>query len=211
MNALIDELRKETFPIIFTNKDLDTINFDKFELKEMLEEALMNKWVHNIYKDIYTLARMYRRSLLSGGVLAQMIEPDSYVSTYYVLGNAGWIPEAVHNVSSITNKAFMRVETDRFGSYRYDKIYDVAPAAGIYIEEDDNGKYKSATPLRAVCDYIYMFDKNWDSAEDLIINLRIHDDDLEELKKEDFEEMHDQFGIKNIENFLIGLRKDLYL
>ena len=211
MNILIDELRKETFPILFTHKDLKKLHFDASELEELLEETLMDKSVHHIYKDIYTLARMYRRSLVSEAVLAQMIVPDSYVSTYYVLGMAGWIPEAVHNVSSITNTQSIDIDTDKFGSFFYNKIYDSIPAGGIHIEEDDNGTYKSATPLRAVCDYICMFNKNWDSVEDLAINLRIHNEDLEELSKEDFDELHSQFGIKNAEDFLVGLRKDLGL
>ena len=209
MNDFIKRLQEKDVPILFTSKDLKKLFFDKDELEYLLKESLRNKSVYNIYKDIYTLARMYRRSLLSEGVLAQMIVPRSYVSTLYVLSMVNWIPEAVYTVSSITDGDSIRYNFENFGSFRYDKLYIKVPTAGVYFKEDDNGKYRTATPLRAICDYMYMFNKNWDGAEDIHIELRIHYDDLEELKKEDFDILHNKFGIENIEKFLIGLRRDL--
>jgi len=211
MNIFVEKLQSPDFPILFTKKDLKKLAFEKDVLDDLFNEAIIKSFVVNVYKGIYTLERMYRRTLLENGVLAQKIIPYSYVTTYSVLGDEGWIPEAVCKVTSITNGNSIVIDTGKFGSFRYDKIFDNIPTAGIFLKKTDQGEYKRASPLRAICDYMYMFNKDWKGMKALSTNLRIHYEDLENLKKDDFECLQGQLGIKNLEVFLSNLRKELKL
>ena len=211
MNILIEKLQSNEFPILFTEKDLKKVLIEKSVLDTLFKEAIIKSWIVNVYGDIYTLDRKYRRNLLESGVLAQMLMPYSYVSTYSVLSEEGWIPEAVRKVTSITNKNSIVINTEKFGSFRYDKVYDTIPIAGIFTKITDQGEYKRATALRAICDYMYMFNKNWNSIEDLNINLRIPYEELQNLKKNDFECLQGKLGYKNLEIFLDNIREELNL
>jgi len=211
MNVLVEKIKQPDFPIFFTKNDLAKLSIGGSKLDKLFEESLKNSYIIHIYNDIYTLSKKYRRALISEGVLAQMIVPNSYTSTYYVLSDEAWVPEAVYNVTSITECKNMTIRTKNFGIYDYYNLYNYIQTAGIYDHETSNGIYRRAKPLRALCDYIYMHEKQWTNIEDLDINLRLDIDELEQLKKEDFDELQGTFKVKNVEIFLTGIRKELKL
>lgn len=211
MNILIDRLRQNDFPILFRFENLFNIGLNKEDVNVLLNEAIKYKWIDNIYEDIYTLGYKYRKAFVPEGILAQMIDPQSYVSFLYILSDYGWIPEAVYNIISVTDNKDMIVWTKKNGGFKYRKLYNNIPLAGIYVEDYGIESYKKATPLRALCDYVYLFNCNWDKIDYLEDHLRIKMDSLEELKAGDFDELQDVFKIPNVENFLVGIRKELGL
>ena len=211
MNELVEYIRNNNFPVLFRYNDLLKTGLKKYLLNEFLVEAVKRKYIDNIYKDIYTLSRMYRRNLVCEGVLSQMIVPNSYVSLRYVLSDVLWIPESVYNITSITNGTNLLINTENFGSFKFINIYKNIPVAGIYIENSSIGNYKRATPLRALCDYVCLYEKKWDNIGYLEDHLRIMPESLENLREKDFDELQGVFKIHNIENFLIGIRKELGL
>lgn len=209
MNKFIETLQKPDFPVLFTYKDLEEIYFDKNELKDLFHEAIINYSINNIYKDIYTLARRYRRALVAEGVLAQMIVPNSYASLLYVLSVDGWIPEAVYNVTSVIVGKKITVDTEKFGSFFYYNVCNKLILNGVHKEETSNGTYLKATPLKALCDYVCKYGHKWAGVDDVNDYLRIPYYKMEELKKEDFDEIQGSYNIKNVEYFIESLKKDL--
>jgi len=212
MNRLVEVLSKKKFPVLFRLDDIYKIKMKKKEINLNFQEALKNEYIKKIYGDIYTLGFDYRKMLIHEGVIAQMIEPDSYISMSYALRSVNWIPEAVNNIVSVTNGEKRTVRTEYGCSYKYVKIYEKYPFAGIYEEETKMGNFKMAKPLRALCDYIHEFGFKWRSVGLLEDHLRIWTSTLEEdLKAEDFDELQGKFEIENIELFLSSIRKDLRL
>ena len=209
MNELVERLKKDDFPVLFKLKDLEKSGFDKSELNILFNEAVQKHCINHIYRDIYTLAKTYRREVIDEAILAQMIVPDSYVSLFYVLSVNSWIPEAVYNVSSVIVGDKITIDTDTFGSFFYYGICDKMILNGVYKEKNDSGFCMKATPLKALCDYVCMFNHSWkgiDSANDY---LRVSYHKMEELRKDDFDEIQGSYKIKNVEAFIESLRKDL--
>jgi len=212
MNDLVKMLRENNFPGIFRYEDILKFNFGEKNSKIMFDEALKNKWIDILYKGIYTLKEKDRRMPVSVGALAQMIEPDSYLSLYYVLCEYSWIPEYIFSATNVTlNKSF-NVEVDKYGTFIYVKLYENISPKGIYEENNIMGNYKRAKPLRALCDLIYYKNRNILDLDSLYEGLRVDSSVLEEdLKSVDFEEIQGSFGIIQIERFLENIRKELGL
>jgi len=212
MNKLVELVLKKEFPVIFGIDDIYQIKMNINDLNKYFQEALKQEYIKKIYGNIYTLGFKYRKMLINEGVIAQLLEPDSYISGSYALRYVDWIPEAVNNIVCIYNGNGKTIKTDYGCSYKYIKIYDKYPKVGIYKEETAMGDFMIAKPLRALCDYVHEFNFKWRSVGLLEDHLRIWTCILEEnLKSEDFDELQGKFNIENIELFLEGIRIDLRL
>jgi len=209
MNKLVEKIIEKNMPVLFRYNDMEQLGFEKRELEKYVQNAVVFKYLHNIYKDIYTLSNMYRKILIPEGMLAQMIIPGSYTSLYYVLSDENWIPEAVYNVSSVIVGDKITVDTDEFGSFFYYGICDRLILKGVRKQVSNIGFYYKATPLKALCDYVCMFKKDWKGIDAPNDYLRVKYHKMEELTKEDFDEIQGSYNIKNVEVFIESLRKDL--
>jgi len=214
MNELVNMLIKNgNLPVLFTFNDFKKIGFQKSEYLKELKEGLDKKYIDCVYNEIYTLNIKYRERAIPKRMLSQMIVPDSYISMYYVLYDYGWIPEMIFSVTSVTVKENYMIDTNGYGTFIYTPLYEKMPTAGICVKKDFQGEYKMAKPLRALCDQLYFTSKEWPwSLLNIYENFRIFPDLLEEnLTGNDFDELQGTFGVKNIENFLKEIRKELAL
>ena len=213
MNELVNMLMTDrTLPLLFTFKDFEKLGYIKHEFDNYIKEAVQNKYIENIYGDIYSLTVKYTDKFLPRELLAQMIMPDSYVSLYYVLYEYGWIPETIFPITSVTTKEKCIIDTETCGTFMYDNVYNKEQKAGIYLEEDSNGYYKIATPLRALCDLLYSEKKSYTSTDELYEDYRIDKESIiQDVKSKDFDELQGTFGIESIEDFLKSIRKELQL
>jgi hypothetical protein len=146
--------------------------------------------------------------LPNSNVLAQKFVPDSYISLESALRNAGWIPEAVYVIISVTTSTKKVINTPFRRFY-----YEIIPQRNIYTGTvrqtyyDDN--YREAKPLKALADYIYERSLDWTTIEPLVESLRIEIDDLETLTGDDFNELEGNYESSFVERFLSGIRKEL--
>jgi len=213
MNDLIKVLQEDNFPVLFRKNEITDKILSIYGIKNisfLFKEAINSKWIDNVYGDIYTLGDLYRKTLVSGCVLSQMIQPNSYVSTYYVLSEENWLIDGIVNISNITVEKEEDIYTKGYGGCFFRNLYGYEIESGIYWDEDDNGKYRRAKPLRALCDLIYGRRDKIYSIENMEIVLRIPEYMFwEELKKDDFDELHGKFKIDEIENFLTSLRGEI--
>jgi hypothetical protein len=211
MDKFIERLRQDDIPIIFKFKDLKKIDIEEGELKYLLEESVIRGNIYNIYEDIFTLTRMYRRDLIAEGVLARMIMPNSYVSLLYVLSKYNWIPEASKNVFSVCLGKNIDIYTRKFEGYIYYNICDELKLRGVHNKNTTSGEYFEATLIKALCDYICRNKCEWKDVDDANDYLRIPYYMIEETKIDDIEEVQGSFKIKDVEDFIEGFKKDLKL
>jgi len=215
MNKLVNILMTNSdLPLLFTFKDFEKIGYKKYEFEKELKEGLEKKYIDRVYGDIYMLDVKHHNRFVPTRALSQMIMPNSYVSMYYVLCDYNWIPEMVFSITSVTTGKDCTIDTDGYGTFMYHHLYDKLPTTGICIEEDFEGTYRIAKPLRALCDLLYFTDKEWPwSIDNLYEVFRISKKfSLEEdLNSADFDELQGTIGIESIENLLQDIRKELAL
>ena len=119
----------------------------------------LSRWVRSgrlvrIHKGWYTLASPYRRATLDLFVVACMIKPGTYVSTYSALSYHGIIPEHVPETTCVTTGRPVSIETP-FGRFRYRHI---KREAFWGYEEIQRGSQSSfvAKAEKALLDLIYL-------------------------------------------------------
>jgi hypothetical protein len=210
MDTLIKKIKESNITSVFTTDDLLNIGLDKLSLDEMLKNAIINNDIIHIKNDIYTLGKMLRKELISEGVVSKKLVSDSYVSMEFVLSDISWIPEAVYVVTCVTNGKNQDINT-KFGNYEFVKMPQKKYAAGVERINEGINYYDKAKPLKALADMIYIREYEWETLKPLHESLRIEYDDLESLTKNDFDELHETYGVSYVEKFLYGIRKELYL
>ena len=209
MNILIEKLTETDFPTIFKYDDLSKLDLEKGFLDNLLKESLASNEIIDISNNIFTLNKLYRKHLLSWQVISQKLVPDFYVSLEFVLSDVSWIPEAVYTVTCVTKGEPFFLDTKKYGRYRYINLPAKNLLAGVEEAEDDNGAYKVAKPLKALADIICRDEYNWTTLYPLHESFRIEDEDLETLTAKDFDELQGSCEVKNVEDFLCGIRKEL--
>jgi hypothetical protein len=210
MVDLMENIKQSNITSLFTSGDLYKFGYKEPYVSERLQKAVMDCEIINIKKDIYTLGTMLRKELVDNRVLAQMLVPLSYVSMEHVLSEVSWIPESVYVVTSVTQGENKYIETE-YGRYDYINIPSKKFYAGVRHITEGVYEYNQAVPLKALADIIFERKYNWTTLKPLYESLRIEDDDLENLTGSDFDELHETYGISNVENFLYGIRKELGL
>jgi hypothetical protein len=141
--------------------------------------------------------------------MAQHLYGPSYVSLESALSWHGWIPEAVHAVTSASFKKAKEFTTP-LGVFGYDRV----PQRVFYREverlTDAGGNvFLMAAPLKALADYVYVRKKNWTKIEPAIRSLRIEPEELEQVTDSMLAALADNYSNSRVKRFLEGLGKDL--
>jgi hypothetical protein len=79
------------------------------------------------------------------------------------------------------------------------------------IDLETGAAFFMAEPLKAMADLVYLTGCDWNSAKPVVESLRVEEENLGELKAEDFEEIAECYRSGRVRKFLVGLRKDLGL
>ena len=210
MIDLMENIKQSKITSLFSAGDLYKFGYKEPYVSERLQKAVMNSEIIHIKKDVYALGVMLRKELVDNRVLAQMLFPRSYVSMEHVLSKISWIPESVYVVTSVTQGENNYIETE-YGRYDYVKLPQRKFYAGVRHIVEGIYEYNKAVPLKALADIIYRNKYEWTTLKPLHESLRIEYDDLETLTSSDFDELHETYGIINVEKFLYGIRKELAL
>jgi len=180
-------------------------------------DALLKRAVHageisRIRRGLFCLDRRFLAKPPNPLSLAQMVYGPSYLSSETALSWHRWIPEAVYAVVS-TGLGRSREFVTPLGTYVYQRVPQQSLMSGVerIAENTPHVAYFMARPLKALADYVYTHDCDWRSADPLRGSLRIEDDALSRLTREDFEELEGQYRSGRVSRFLEGLRGDLKL
>ncbi len=210
MNHLAEKAIAHTKTGIFTFGDVLTWlpHATRAAVYAYIQRALKSGEVIQVRRGLYHLSRSVFPSLISTKVLANLIYGPSYVSLESALAYHGWIPEAVHNCTSVTNARPRHFDTPH-GRFSYQRIKQTPLMAGVTCDESTRGSFLVATPLKALADIVAARGLDWTDSHPLILSLRIEPDDLETISSEDFDMLDGIYYSKRARVFLAGLRKDL--
>lgn len=123
--------------------------------RDVVTRMLRNKELIRVKKGLYVFGNDYAKRPYSLELLGNMIYGPSYVSCEYALSFYGLIPEAVHEVTSITigrNKTF----NTPVGRFTYKHLHLSKYHIGIdRIKIDEEFSAAMATPEKALADTVF--------------------------------------------------------
>ena len=177
----------------------------------LVKRALASGEIIRIRRGLYCLAPKYQKKSINLYALAQLAYGPSYVSLESALSWHGWIPEAVHGITSASfgkSKEF----TTPLGVFSYDRV----PQRVFYTEverlTDASGNvFLMATPLKALADYVYVHKRDWTGIKPVIGSLRIEREELKQVTGGILESLASNYNSSRVSRFLEGLREDLNL
>ena len=212
MNLLTEKAFENTKTGVFSYSDaLVWLGGTRNAVRNMVKRAVASEEILHIRRGLYCLSKKYNQAGISRNVLANLIYGPSYISFESALAFHGWIPEAVHSVSSVSLLRANTFETP-VGFFDYVQIKQSPLYAGVVRIVGENpsaGSFMIAKPLKAVADYVAARGLDWAGIEPLEESLRIDAECLESLKSGDFDELEGVYRSARARRLLGGLRKEL--
>ncbi len=212
MNYLVEKAIEQSKSGIFTFGDVLTWlpHATRASVYAHVQRALKSGDVIQVRRGLYHLSRGKFPSLVSTGVLANLIYGPSYVSLESALAYHGWIPEAVRNCTSVTSARPRHFDTPH-GRFSYVRIKETPLMAAVSCVESASGSFLVASPLKALADLVASRGLDWTDSDPLVSSLRIEPEDLETLTSHDFDILDGVYYSRRARAFLQNLRKELKL
>lgn len=185
--------------------------------RAIVHRAVASGEVLRLKPGLFCLAEPFRKHHPHPFALAGMLHSSSHISMESALWFHELIPEAVHEVTSVTERRSRTFRTP-LGVYSFTRIPTNYPRAGVRaIEVDKHAWAFVATPLRAIADLVYAKRQTngrqvtWsrDGARFLTESMRIELDDLRELGSDDGEEILESIRNGRTRRYLAGLIGEL--
>jgi len=196
----------------FTTQDLAVLfPGSKDRRYGLVKRALASGEIIRIRRGLYCLAPKYQKKSVNLYALAQHVHGPSYVSLESALSWHGWIPEAVHAVTSVSFKKSREFKTP-LGVFSYDRVPQRVFYSEIERLADASGNvFLMARPLKALADYVYVRKREWAGIEAMASDLRIEPEELEQITGGMLDALSNNYSDSRVERFLERLRKDLNL
>jgi hypothetical protein len=188
---------------IFTSADAaSAVNGSDSSRYGLVKRAMAEGEIVQIRRGLYCLAEHYRKKPLNIFSMAQRIYGPSYVSLESALSYHGWIPEAVYTCTNAGLKNSKEFSTP-FGIFSYKRVPQKILYTGVERCLDKHGNvFFIASPLKALADYVYIYKQNDYSLNDIIDSLRIETDELNDIEKEQIDELIDNYSFKRVRTIL---------
>ena len=178
-------------------------------LDALLKRAVASGEVWRIHRGLYCLSIRHTPRPTNPFELAQRIHGPSYISLETALAWHGWIPEAVHAITSVSLQRSRTFDTP-LGLFSFAHIPQRLFFAEVTrVSEEGGGNFLLATPLKALADYVYIHRSNWKSVTPVVESLRIDEKAFDELTSETFDRLMPLYRADRVRRFLGGFRKDL--
>ena len=201
-------LQNQWLPNILTDTDLiNLIKGSEHRRYGLIKRALAKGDLIKIRRGLYALGEPFRRSGIHNFEMAQKIYGPSYISFESALSHWGLIPEAVYTITSGCHQRSKDFDTP-FGRFSYVRIPYQPLYTQVLRERKNSTIYFVATPLRALCDYIYASSKDlWDLTS-LEKSLRL--EEVPKVNRKQFNELKCFFKNKKIQHFLKDYSKRIF-
>jgi hypothetical protein len=178
----------------------------------LINRALKSDELIRIRRGLYVLPDRYGKPLPHPFVIAQAIEPGSYVSLETSLSFHGWIPEAVHVTASVVpGRKSLTLDHEKLGSFTF---HPLALRKQHFLELIERQKFGDQTawiarPLRALMDLVALRKVEWQGLAWLTEGLRIDLQALRKVPKTQFDTLSEVYQHKRPRSFLHSLMKEL--
>jgi predicted transcriptional regulator of viral defense system len=126
----------------------------------------LSRWCRNgklisLRRGMYAFPEVGTAVNVNRAVLANSLYSPSYLSTYWVLGFYGLIPEKVVTYTSVTQRV-TRSFSNPLGEFQYRSIKDTA-FFGYKLRDIDGGRVLIAEPEKALLDLFYLESGDWNA------------------------------------------------
>jgi hypothetical protein len=180
--------------------------------KAIVHRAVGKGEVLRLRPGVYCLAEEYRKSHPHPFVIAGLLHGPSHISLESALSYHGLIPEAVYQVTSVTDRRGRRFNTP-LGSFSFERVPANNPRAGVMsVRMLNYGWVFIASPLRALADLIYLRRPvRWDrdGLAFLTDSMRIEENDLKAISMRDYEVIIRSIRSKRTRDYMRGLKEAL--
>jgi predicted transcriptional regulator of viral defense system len=177
----------------------------------LVKRAIASGEIIHIRRGLYCLARKYQKQGMNLYALAQHVYGPSYVSQESALSWHGWIPEAVHAITSTSFKKSKEFKTP-LGVFSYERVPQEVFYAEVKRVMDDTGNvFLMASPLKALADYVYVRKRDWTGMGPVVGSLRIEAEEFEHITRDALEGLINNYANSRVKRFLEGLGKELHL
>lgn len=212
MNFLLESVIRHAKTGLFSLSEAMTwTDLTHESLLNALSRSVEDGDLVRVRRGLYALSRELTPTLPHPYALANLVYGPSYVSMETALEFHGWIPEAVNTVSCVTFSRARKFETP-YGLFRYELVkQNLLMRAVERHDEHPSGTFFVARPLKALCDLVTARRFDWTTCEPLIESLRIEEESLSSLRRQDFSELEDLYYSRRAKRFLAGIRKELDL
>jgi len=174
----------------------------------LVNKALRAHELIRLRRGLYMLALKYQKSNFSLYYLANHIVPYSFVTAESALQFHQWIPERTSQVTSVAAFGRERQFANVMGQFVYlappitslDKFF-----IGVLNQQIEDQAVWIATPLRALIDYVLWHKIDNANLQFLNTSLRIEEEYLNTIKKEDIKSLAPIYKSKRVAQFLKNL------
>lgn len=136
--------------------------------------------------------------------LAQFIYGPSYVSLESALSYHGLIPEAVRTTTSVCSKRSKVFDTP-VGLFSFEHVPQLNFFTQVSVVREQGSQFLMAKPWKAMCDYVYVYKKDWTDMAPLFESLRIEEYALPKPSTEELQLLDEYYHHKRITEFLKGV------
>lgn len=180
--------------------------------KVLVHRAVAAGEIIRLRPGLFLLAPEIRKTHPHPFVVAAALHSPSHVSLESTLAHHGLIPEAVHQVSSVTSSRG-RVFRTPIGVFSFVRVPAINPRAGVQAIKIDGRSWAFvASPLRAIADLVYTrMDVRWekDGLAFLTDSMRMERDDLEQAARGDLNEICESLPNRRTVAYLRGFAREL--
>jgi len=174
----------------------------------LVNRALKSQELLKARRGLYVLANKYRQYPVHPFVIAQQMQPGSYISAETALSFHDWIPETVYTTVSITHggKSFQYTH-DVFGKFDFRRM-TVIP--GHFLESVAREELHFqialvADPVRALLDLVYSRKLSWQGLDFILDGLRIDEELIRAVPASKFEILLKVYQGKRQQTFIKAL------
>ena len=177
----------------------------------LVKRAIASGEIIHIRRGMYCLDSKYRKHPVSLYSLSQRIYGPSYISLESALSRHGWIPEAVHTITSVSLNKSRDFKTS-LGIFSYTRVPQKVFYESVERLSDDAGNVLlMASPVKSLVDYVYVHKKDWSGIEPAVESLRIDHEELESITGEQLEALRANYRSRRVRRFIEGMMRDLKL
>lgn len=212
MNKLTEQVFGLTPWGPFTTQDVATLFPGSEDRRSgLVKRAIANGEIINIRRGLYCLAPKYQKKCMNLYTLAHHVYGPSYISMESALSWHGWIPEAVHTITSASFKKSREFRTP-LGIFSYNRI----PQKVFYYQverltDESRNVFLIASPFKALIDYVYVRKKDWTGIKPVVSSLRIEPEEFEQVTRDNLDSLINNYPNSRMKRFIEGVGKDLNL
>ncbi len=180
----------------------------------LVNRAIKTGELFRFQRGLYILKERFRDYPCHPFVLAQAIEPGSYISFETALAYHSWIPEAVFTTASVVPcRKSRQFEHEIMGIFNFQPL---AVQREYFLElvtrHQINGQtILVAKPCRALMDLVCLRKLSWEGMDWLLEGLRIDPESLAEITANDIKILKLIYKHKRVKSYLSYLSRELDL